>query len=158
MKDTKTSGAAKKAPAKTGSKTAAPKTAAKPASKSQAAKTAAKDKAKAPAPKAGKDVAKAARPAAKPAAKPVDKAAQKAAVPELKKGDYFKFGSYYQENSSKKTPIEWLVLKKSGNKVLLISRYGLDCKRANLGKIEIDNMFFSFPGTDLTASSTTMNT
>ena len=128
MKDTKTSGAAKKTPAKTGAKTAAPKTAAKPAPKSQAAKTAAKDKA--PAPKAGKDVAKAAGPAAKPAAKPADKAATpKAAVPELKKGDYFKFGSYYQENSSRKTPIEWLVLKKSGSKALLISRYGLDCKQ-----------------------------
>ena len=130
MKDTKASGAAKKTPAKTGAKAAAPKTAAKPASKSQAAKAAVNDKAKAPAPKAGKDVAKAARPAAKPAAKPADRAATpKAVVPELKKGDYFKFGSYYQENSSKKTPIEWLVLKKSGSKALLISRYGLDCKQ-----------------------------
>ncbi len=122
MKDTKTSGAAKKTPAKTGAKAAAPKIAAKPVPKSQAAKTAAKDKAKAPASKTVKDVAK--------AAKPIDKAAaHKAAVPELKKGDYFKFGSYYQENSSKKTPIEWLVLKKSGSKALLISRYGLDCKQ-----------------------------
>ncbi len=130
MKDTKTSEAAKKTPAKTGAKAAAPKTAAKPTPKSQAAKIAAKDKAKAPASKTVKDVAKAARPAAKPAAKPIDKAAaSKAAVPELKKGDYFKFGSYYQENSSKKTPIEWLVLKKSGTKALLISRYGLDCKQ-----------------------------
>ena len=67
---------------------------------------------------------------AKPAAKTADKAAApKATVPELKKGDYFKFGSYYQENSSKKTPIEWLVLKKSGSKALLISRYALDCKQ-----------------------------
>ena len=122
MKDTKTTGAAKKTLAKTGAKAAAPKTAAKPAPKSQAAKTAAKDKTKASAPKAGKDVAKAAKPADKAAA-------PKAAVPELKKGDYFKFGSYYQENSSRKTPIEWLVLKKSGSKVLLISRYGLDCKQ-----------------------------
>ncbi len=130
MKDTKASGAAKKTPAKTGAKAAAPKTAAKPAPKSQAAKTAAKDKAKAPALKVGKDVAKAVRPAAKQAAKPIDKAAApKAAVPELKKGDYFKFGSYYQENSSRKTPIEWLVLKKSGSKALLISRYGLDCRQ-----------------------------
>ena len=126
MKDTKASGAAKKTSAKTGAKAAASKTAAKPVSKSQSAKTAAKDKA--PAPKAG-NVVKADRPSAKPAAKPIDKAAvPKAAVPELKKGDYFKFGSYYQENSSKKTPIEWMVLKKSGSKVLLISRYALDCK------------------------------
>ncbi len=138
MKDTKTSGAAKKIPAKTGAKTAAPKTAAKPAPKSQAAKTAAKDKAKTPAPKVGKDVAKTARPAAKPAAKPIDKAAvPKAAMPELKKGDYFKFGSYYQENSSKKTPIEWLVLKKSGSKVLLISRYALDWKNYHYKYVDI---------------------
>ena len=121
MKDTKTSGAAKKTPAKT---------AAKPASKSQAVKTATKDKAKAQALKTGKVVKKDVAKAVKPAAKPIDKAATpKAVVPELKKGDYFKFGNYYQENSSKKTPIEWLVLKKSGSKVLLISRYGLDCKQ-----------------------------
>ena len=131
MKDTKSSGAAKKTPAKTGAKAAASKTAEKPAPKSQAAKTAAKDKAKALAPKAGKDVAK--------AAKPADKAAtQKAAVPELKKGDYFKFGSFYQEkNSSKKTPIEWLVLKKSDSKALLISRYGLDCKKYHLENVDM---------------------
>ena len=55
-------------------------------------------------------------------------AATKAPVPDLKEGGYFKFGSYYQENSSEKTPIEWLVLKKSGSKMLLISRYCLDCK------------------------------
>ena len=132
MKDTKTSGAAKKTPAKTGAKAAAPKTAAKPVPKSQAAKTAAK--AKAPATKTGKvtakDVAK--------AAKPIDKAATpKAAVPELKKGDYFKFGSYYQENSSKKTPIEWLVLKKSGSKALLISRYGLDCRQYHHAEVSM---------------------
>ncbi len=133
MKDTNTSGAAKKTSAKPRANTAAPKTAAKPAPNSQAVKTAAKAKAPA-ASKTGKtvtkDMAKPVKPAAKPAAKTTDKAATpKAAVPELKKGDYFKFGSYYQENSSKKTPIEWLVLKKSGTKVLLISRYGLDCKQ-----------------------------
>lgn len=48
---------------------------------------------------------------------------------EINEGDYLKFGSYYQENASEKTPIEWLVLKKSGSKALLISRYGLDCKQ-----------------------------
>ena len=54
-------------------------------------------------------------------------AATKVAAAELRKGDYFKFGNYYQENSRRKTPIEWLVLKTSGSKALLISRDGLDC-------------------------------
>ena len=120
MKDTKASGNQKKAPAKTGAKasTSKPTATVKPSSKNQAAKTV-------------KNTDKAAKPAVKQqTAKNTDKAvASKTAVLELKKGDYFKFGSYYQENSTKKTPIEWLVLKKSGTKVLLISRYGLDCKQ-----------------------------
>ena len=118
MKDTKASGNQKKAPAKTGAKASTSKAAVKPSSKNQAAKTV-------------KNTDKAAKPAVKQqTAKNTDKAAaSKTAVPELKKGDYFKFGSYYQENSTKKTPIEWLVLKKSGTKVLLISRYALDCKK-----------------------------
>ena len=106
MKDTKASGNQKKAPAKTGAKASTSKAAVKPSSKNQAAKTV-------------KNTDKAAKPAVKQqTAKNTDKAAaSKTAVPELKKGDYFKFGSYYQENSTKKTPIEWLVLKKSGTKV-----------------------------------------
>ena len=151
MKDTKSSGAAKNAPAKTGTKAAAPKTAAKPEPKILAAKTVAKDKAKTPAvPRTGKsvtkDMAKPAKPAAKSqTAKTIDKAAtMKAAVPELKKGDYIKFGSYYQESSSKKTSIEWLVLKKSDSKVFLISRYGLDCK-----KYHNDFMYITWENSDL---------
>lgn len=53
----------------------------------------------------------------------------KEAAPAVKKGDCIKFGSYYQENGSKKSPIEWLVLEKKGDELLLISRYGLDCKQ-----------------------------
>ncbi|WP_051621969.1 DUF6273 domain-containing protein [Ruminobacter sp. RM87] len=126
MKDTKASGNQKKAPAKTGAKVSTSKAAVKPSSKNQAAKTV-------------KNTDKAAKPAVKqPATKTADKAAaSKAPVPELRKGDYFKFGSYYQENSSKKTPIEWLVLKKSGTKVLLISRYGLDCREYHNQKVGI---------------------
>ena len=128
MKDTKASGNQKKAPAKTGAKASTSKATAtvKPSSKNQAAKTV-------------KNTDKAAKPAVKQqTAKNTDKAAaSKTAVPELKKGDYFKFGSYYQENSTKKTPIEWLVLKKSGTKVLLISRYGLDCKQYHHEKVDI---------------------
>ena len=126
MKDTKASGNQKKAPAKTGAKASTSKAAVKPSSKNQAAKTV-------------KNTDKAAKPAVKQqTAKNTDKAAaSKTAVPELKKGDYFKFGSYYQENSTKKTPIEWLVLKKSGTKVLLISRYALDCKRYHNQRVDI---------------------
>ena len=61
--------------------------------------------------------------------KPADKAAApKTAAPVIKVGDCVEFGCYYQENSGDKTPIEWLVLQKSGARVLLISRYALDCE------------------------------
>ena len=46
----------------------------------------------------------------------------------IKKGDCVGFGRYCQENSSEKTPIEWLALQTSGTTVLLISRCALDCK------------------------------
>ena len=44
-------------------------------------------------------------------------------------GDYIKFGSYPQTSSGQKQPIEWQVLVKENNKILVISRYGLDAKR-----------------------------
>ena len=48
----------------------------------------------------------------------------------VKVGDYVKFGRYHQNNGGgRKEPIEWLVLEVRGNNALLISRYGLDCKR-----------------------------
>ena len=55
----------------------------------------------------------------------------------MKKGDIIKFGKYPHDNYSLETllngvsapPIEWLVLDVKGNEALLISRYGLDCKR-----------------------------
>ena len=40
---------------------------------------------------------------------------------ELQKGDNFKFGNYHGD-------IEWRVLKKDSNSLLVISEYGLDCK------------------------------
>lgn len=46
----------------------------------------------------------------------------------VKVGGYVKFGSYPQNNGDIKEPIEWLVLEVNGNKALLISSYGLDCK------------------------------
>ncbi|WP_406043443.1 hypothetical protein [Succinimonas sp.] len=45
----------------------------------------------------------------------------------MKKGDYVKFGSYTQNNSEVKEPIEWLVLEVNSHETLLVSRYGLDC-------------------------------
>ena len=42
------------------------------------------------------------------------------------KGQYIKFGNYWQDNSGEKTPIEWLVVSTSDNSVFLASKYGLD--------------------------------
>ena len=48
-------------------------------------------------------------------------------------GDLIEFGAYEQDNdtSNGKEPIEWLVLERDGDKVLVISKYALDCKRYN---------------------------
>ena len=46
-----------------------------------------------------------------------------------KVGDYIKFGSYPQTSNGGVQPIEWQVLSKENNKMLVISRYGLDSKR-----------------------------
>ena len=55
-------------------------------------------------------------------------AAGRSAAPDVSVGDYVTFGHYEQDNdkSNGQEQIEWLVLAKEGNKVLLISRYGLD--------------------------------
>lgn len=48
-------------------------------------------------------------------------------------GDYVTFGHYEQDNdlSNGKEEIEWLVLDKKGDELLVISRYGLDCQPFN---------------------------
>ena len=46
-----------------------------------------------------------------------------------KVGDYIKFGSYPQTTNGEVQPIEWLVLSKEENKMLVISRYGLEARR-----------------------------
>ena len=48
-------------------------------------------------------------------------------------GDYVTFGTYEQDNnrSNGKEPIEWLVLDKKDNRLLVISKYGLDCQPYN---------------------------
>ena len=45
-----------------------------------------------------------------------------------KVGDYVKFGNYPQTSNGGVQPIEWQVLSKENNKMLVISRYGLDAK------------------------------
>ena len=47
----------------------------------------------------------------------------------VKVGTHVMFGRYPQNNGNNKEPIEWIVLEVKGNEVLLISRYGLDCKQ-----------------------------
>ncbi|MBR0519013.1 hypothetical protein IJJ97_04400 [bacterium] len=44
-------------------------------------------------------------------------------------GDYIKFGNYPKTSNGDIQPIEWQVLAKEGNKILVISRYGLDARR-----------------------------
>lgn len=46
----------------------------------------------------------------------------------IKKGDIIVFGHYEQDNNLKNgpEPIEWIVLAKDTNKILLISKYVLD--------------------------------
>jgi hypothetical protein len=54
-------------------------------------------------------------------------------------GSYIYFGEYEQDNdeSTGKEAIEWLVLDKQDDKMLVISRYGLDCKPYNTEYEEI---------------------
>ena len=48
-------------------------------------------------------------------------------------GDSVFFGSYEQDNntSNGKEAIEWLILAREGNRMLVISKYALDCQRYN---------------------------
>lgn len=48
---------------------------------------------------------------------------------ELWVGEYIMFGNYYKNNGETKEPIEWQVLDVQGNKALIISRYGVECKQ-----------------------------
>ncbi len=50
---------------------------------------------------------------------------------DAKVGGYIKFGKYPQSDASIKEDIEWLLLEKQEDKVLLISKYALDCKPYN---------------------------
>ncbi len=46
-----------------------------------------------------------------------------------KVGDYVKFGNYPQTSNGGVQPIEWQVLSKENNQVLVISLYGLEARR-----------------------------
>ncbi len=54
-------------------------------------------------------------------------------------GDYIYFGSYEQNNNTTNgtEKIEWLVLDKQDNKILVISKYGLDAKPYNKEHVDI---------------------
>ena len=57
----------------------------------------------------------------------------------VEKDKYISFGAYEQDNdkSKGKEAIEWLVLEVKDGKALVISKYGLDCKRYNEEKENI---------------------
>ena len=50
-----------------------------------------------------------------------------------KVGDYIKFGNYPQTANGQNQPIEWQVLSKENNKMLVISKYGLEVRRFDSG-------------------------
>ena len=47
----------------------------------------------------------------------------------VKKGDIIRFGIYPQTADCKVKPIDWIVLEHKDNKVLVISKYGLNAKK-----------------------------
>lgn len=51
-------------------------------------------------------------------------------IKSIRVGDTYRFGVYEQDNdeSNGAEPIEWLVLAKEGSKLLVISKYALDCR------------------------------
>lgn len=51
--------------------------------------------------------------------------------PEYKVGETIEFGNYPQDKDGTEKPIEWIVMKKEGNQVLLLSKYVLDAKSYN---------------------------
>ena len=51
--------------------------------------------------------------------------------PDYKIGETIEFGNYPQDKDGTEKPIEWIVMKKEGNQVLLLSKYVLDAKPYN---------------------------
>ena len=54
-------------------------------------------------------------------------------------GDYVTFGHYEQDNnmSNDKEPIEWKVLEKKNGRILVLSKYGLDCQPYNEDRVNV---------------------
>lgn len=52
-------------------------------------------------------------------------------IKSLNVGDIYKFGSYEYEYLNGQEAIEWLVLEKERTKILVISKYALDCEQYN---------------------------
>lgn len=54
-------------------------------------------------------------------------------------GDIITFGKYEQDNkkSNGKEDVEWIVLAREGSKVLVVSRYALDCQPYNKKKTDV---------------------
>ena len=60
-------------------------------------------------------------------------------IKNAKAGDYIFLGTYEQDNNTPngKEDIEWLVLEVDSGRALIISKYGLDCKRYNASKTNV---------------------
>ena len=58
---------------------------------------------------------------------------------EAEAGDYILFGSYEQDNKTRngKEDIEWLVLAREEDRILVISRYALDCVQYNPSQTDV---------------------
>ena len=54
-------------------------------------------------------------------------------------GDYVVFGAYEQDNdmSNGKENIEWLVLDRQDDQILVISKYALDCQKYNVSDVDV---------------------
>ena len=52
-------------------------------------------------------------------------------VPAGKKGPVITFGHYPQKQGSLPMPIEWQILERKTNQLLMISKFALDCKPYN---------------------------
>ena len=63
---------------------------------------------------------------------------EKRKIDNLEVGGNLMFGSYFKDTDGSKSPIEWIVLERNGNKALLISKYGIDCKPYNTDSSDTD--------------------
>lgn len=81
------------------------------------------------------EVAEQSEASADAAIETVTQALEKTAAVEVKPGAYVTYGSYPQTTKGDdNTPIEWLVLELDGDRVFLMSRYGIDREPYNKTK------------------------